>query len=69
MGDTHRKPAADTGTEVSQKAVELLRAGHHGQDTAHVLRGLPPFLRKPGEGVAADTGYHRRPATRAGAEF
>ena len=69
MGDTHRKPAADTGTEVSQKAVELLRAGHHGQDTAHVLRRLPTFLREPGEGVAGDTINHRRPTPRAGVEI
>jgi len=69
MGDTYRKPAADTHAEVSQEAVELFRAGHHGPDTAHVLRGLPSFLRESGEGVAADTGYYRQPTPRAGAEI
>ena len=44
MGDVDSQPAADGDAERADAAVELLRAGDHGQDNADVLRRLlQPF--------------------------
>ena len=60
MGDAHCEPAADTDAEVSETKEELLRAGHHGQNPTHALRGLPHVFREPRTRLAADTDRHPR---------
>ena len=69
MGDTHSKPAADANAEVAEAEVELLGAGHHDQDTAYVLCGLPHVLREPGVRLAAYTGRPLRILPTAGTEI
>ena len=60
MGDVDSKPAADGDAERAYAAVELLRAGDHGQDNADVLRRLLQPVQQPRKGL----GNHPRQGIR-----
>ena len=60
MGDVDSQPAADGDAKRADAAVELLRAGDHGQDNADVLRRLLQPLQQPRKGL----GNHSRQGVR-----